>query len=81
MQHEIMECSPKESEDGARTSPWEWMTDHPCSLDPSARPSFNEIFDEFRRCEFEIVPGANSKEIQESVSEVLAAEKNLWSGR
>jgi hypothetical protein len=43
--------------------------------DPSARPSFEEIFDEFAACHFEILPDVDSNAIAEYVGEVLDGEK------
>jgi serine/threonine protein kinase len=56
----------------------QWLIPRCWSLDPSARPSFDEIFDQFVGCGFAILPGADSKEIRESVCEVLTAEANLF---
>jgi serine/threonine protein kinase len=47
------------------------------SLNPSERPSFQAIFNEFKRSDWHILPKANAKTIGESVSEVNRLEKLL----
>jgi serine/threonine protein kinase len=44
------------------------------SENPSSRPSFEEIFREFKDCGFAILPDADSKAIKRSVDEVLGLE-------
>jgi hypothetical protein len=48
-----------------------------CSLTPSVRPSFQEIFTAFRDSEFAILPGADSEHLAQSASKVLLGEKQL----
>jgi TPR repeat protein len=43
----------------------------------SVRPSFREIFHEFERIEWKILPNADAKRIAESVSAVLRLERRL----
>jgi serine/threonine protein kinase len=44
------------------------------AMDPSLRPSFAEIFDEFAACDFALFPDVDSAAIAEYVSEVIAIE-------
>jgi hypothetical protein len=44
------------------------------SVDPFARPSFEEIFCEFQDCGFDILPNVNPEAIRKSIDEVLAFE-------
>jgi hypothetical protein len=44
-------------------------------LDPIGRPSFGDIFTEFQRYGFAILPGADTTVISQAVSEVLALER------
>jgi serine/threonine protein kinase len=50
------------------------------SRNPDSRPSFNGIFSEFRKHSYEILPGANSSEIQAAVTEVVDWERNQKPG-
>jgi hypothetical protein len=45
-----------------------------CSADQSLRPSFDDILGEFQTNGFDIMPGADSAKIEQSVSAVLAWE-------
>jgi serine/threonine protein kinase len=51
------------------------------SRNPSNRPSFAGIFAAFTRCEFSILPFADSEAIKQSVSEVTKFEKTLVKGK
>jgi hypothetical protein len=47
------------------------------SLTPTRRPSFQDIFDEFRKQRWQILPKVDAKTIAESVSKVNRLEKLL----
>jgi serine/threonine protein kinase len=47
------------------------------SAGPSQRPSFEEILELFRSCQFAILPGTDGAAIERTVSEVLEVEKGL----
>jgi hypothetical protein len=47
------------------------------SLAPIDRPSFQDIFDAFERCEFAVLPGADAEKIRQSVSEVIRMEQGV----
>jgi hypothetical protein len=47
------------------------------STEPSERPSFDDIFNEFKECEWAILPGVDSAAVGAYVSEVLDAEQRL----
>jgi hypothetical protein len=46
------------------------------SRNAGSRPSFNDIFSEFRRDGYAILPGADSSEIRAAVTEVVDWERN-----
>jgi serine/threonine protein kinase len=52
-----------------------------CSSQPSSRPSFNAIFAAFRESGYAILPGVDSKTIEQSVSRLLELETILSRGR
>jgi serine/threonine protein kinase len=45
------------------------------SVNPNDRPSFEAIFNEFRSCDFAILPGVDKEAISRAVSAVLAEEQ------
>jgi hypothetical protein len=47
------------------------------SLDPSLRPSFRDIFDEFEASGWAILPRADANLLAESVREIIALETRL----
>jgi serine/threonine protein kinase len=47
-----------------------------CAAEPSARPSFRDIFDEFAACQFNILPDVDSKVIRDYVERVLYVEEH-----
>jgi hypothetical protein len=50
------------------------------SINPSDRPSFQEIFDEFQANAWAILPNADVKVVETAVSEVIALERRLIGG-